>query len=220
MQYSIPKFLSLALFIILTGLNPVMAKGTSTSISPYDYNELSGVCAKAIAPIERLQAIPSQMLQAIALTESGRWDKIRKVKFAWPWTVTSGGSGKFFNTKQQAIDHVRALKAKGTRNIDVGCMQVNLKYHPDAFANLEQAFDPHVNAAYAAELVNKLRVSTRSWAQAVRHYHSSHHAKGRKYWRKFQSIWFKQARLVAEQTRIKRRDFFRKRQMARLAARR
>jgi hypothetical protein len=130
-------------------------------------------------------------------------------KIAWPWTVTAGGAGKFFDTRQQAIDHVRTLQAKGTRNIDVGCMQVNLKYHPNAFANLEQAFDPHVNVAYAADLVQKLRVSTHSWAQAVRHYHSSKHHQGRKYWRKFVITWYKIARIAAENTRKERVAFMR-----------
>lgn len=162
--------------------------------------------------------MPRQMLQAIALTESGRWDKERQEKFAWPWTVTSGGGGKFFENRRQAIDYVRALQAKGIRNIDVGCMQVNLKYHPKAFANLEQAFNPHVNAAYAADLLQRLRVSTLSWAQAVRHYHSSRRIQGRKYWRKFQNTWFREARLAAEKSRRDKVAFLRKRQIARLAA--
>ena len=109
---------------------------------------------------------------------------------------------------------------KGIRNIDVGCMQVNLKYHPKAFANLEQAFNPHVNAAYAANFLQRLRVSTLSWAQAVRHYHSSVRVQGRKYWRKFQSTWYHEARMAAEKTRREKVAFFRKRQMARLASRR
>jgi hypothetical protein len=223
MQYLTRTFLSFALLISMTGPILAMEETTSTSISSSKSNGLREklqICAKAIAPMERIGNVPSQLLQAIALTESGRWDKRRKAKFAWPWTVTAGGGGKFFDTKKQAIEYVRALQAKGTRNIDVGCMQVNLKYHPNAFANLEQAFNPHVNVAYAAEFVQKLRISTLSWAQAVRHYHSSHPVKGRKYWRKFRSTWFKEARIAAEKTRIERVEFFRKRQMARLASRR
>jgi hypothetical protein len=98
--------LSVALVIMMTG--PVMAMN-----SVHKFNNLqkfSLTCANAIAPLERIGAMPSQLLQAIALTESGRWDKNRRVKFAWPWTVTSGGSGKYFDTRQQAIDHVRALQ--------------------------------------------------------------------------------------------------------------
>ncbi|MEE2970264.1 MAG: hypothetical protein VX741_09035 [Pseudomonadota bacterium] len=183
---------------------------------PKSLRDHSQICAMAIAPIERIGAIPSQLMQAIALTESGRWDKSRPEQFAWPWTVTAGASGKFFDTRTQAIRYVRALQAKGIRHIDVGFMQVNLKYHPNAFANLEQAFDPHVNVAYAAELLQKLRVSTLSWAQAVRHYHSSRRVQGRKYWRKFIKTWYRKARVAAEITRKERVAFMRKLQIARL----
>ena len=99
-------------------------------------------------------------------------------------------------------------------------MQVNLKYHPAVFANLEQAFDPYVNAVYAADFVQRLGVSTHSWAQAVRQYRSSRRVQGRKYRCKFQNIWYAEARLAAKIEGKKRVAFFRKRQLARLAARR
>ena len=45
-------------------------------------------------------------------------------------------------TRQQAVAAVQALQARGVRSIDVGCLQVNLMYHPIAFASLDDAFDP------------------------------------------------------------------------------
>ena len=59
------------------------------------------------------------------------------------------GPGIFYDTKAQAVAAVRAMQARGIRSIDVGCMQVNLMHHPNAFASLEAAFDPTVNADYA-----------------------------------------------------------------------
>jgi hypothetical protein len=56
----------------------------------------------------------------------GPWDKISRSGFAWPWTVTAHGRGQFYPSKQAAIAAVRKLKAKGVKNIDGGCMQVNL----------------------------------------------------------------------------------------------
>jgi soluble lytic murein transglycosylase-like protein len=53
------------------------------------------------------------------------------------------------------------------RNIDVGCMQVNLGYHGKAFADLEAAFDPATNVAYAARFLSELFSKRRSWALAV-----------------------------------------------------
>ncbi|MDZ7712446.1 MAG: hypothetical protein U5L06_04740 [Rhodovibrio sp.] len=60
------------------------------------------------------------------------------------------GRGRYLPSKAAAIAEVRDLQARGVSNIDVGCMQVNLHWHGDAFESLEQAFDPAYNVAYAA----------------------------------------------------------------------
>jgi hypothetical protein len=117
--------------------------------------------------------LPTSILQAISLAESGRWHKASRSHFAWPWTVTARGKGRFYPSKDKAIAAVRRLKAEGVRNIDVGCMQVNLMYHPKAFDSLEQAFDPHANARYAGELFSKLRRANRSITRAIAHCHST-----------------------------------------------
>ena len=62
----------------------------------------------------------------------------------------------FSPPRRQAIAAVKALQARGVRSIDVGCMQINLSYHPHAFRDLDQAFDPHANAAYAERFLTQL----------------------------------------------------------------
>ena len=90
-------------------------------------------------------------------------------------------SGKFYPSRAAAIRAVKALQRRGIMNIDVGCMQINLGYHPDAFRSLDQAFDPAANAAYAAKFLNHLRAQRRSWQKAVRFYHSSDPVRQRHY---------------------------------------
>jgi hypothetical protein len=58
------------------------------------------------------------------------------------------------------------------RSIDVGCMQVNLRHHPNAFASLEEAFDPAANARYAARFLTELHATRNDWLRAAAHYHS------------------------------------------------
>ena len=99
-------------------------------------------CAIATRRAELKLGLPSGLLQAIALTESGRWDGARHRSFAWPWTVTSGVDGAYLDSKAEALARIDALQRAGRDNIDVGCMQVNLHHHPDAFPSLEQALDP------------------------------------------------------------------------------
>jgi len=151
-------------------------------------------CRIAIDRIEREANIPAQLMTAISMVESGRPDPDTGEKIAWPWTVNNAGDGRYFDTKAQAMTHVRALVARGQRNIDVGCMQVNLMYHPEAFVDLDEAFDPLSNVAYAARYLKDLRDQTHSWSLAVANYHSATPERGQIYRKKVFDTWT-QARL-------------------------
>lgn len=131
------------------------------------------ICARAIAQAEALRPnLPPHLLGAVAKVESGRWHRAEEASFAWPWTVNAGGEGRFFPSREAAIQEVRRLRAEGRSNIDVGCMQVNLHFHGHAFDSIEEAFDPARNVAYAAELLLHLREEAGSWTRAIGDYHS------------------------------------------------
>ncbi len=135
-------------------------------------SDLGAACRAAIATAERERAIPAGLLQAIGRVESGRRDPTTGQLAPWPWTINAEGRGMFFPNREAAIAEVRQLQARGVRVIDVGCMQVNLHFHPNAFPSLEQAFDPLTNARYAAQFLTELRAPTGDWARAAGHYHS------------------------------------------------
>jgi len=99
------------------------------------------------------------------------------------------GQGHFFPTRQAALDYIVELRGRGVTNIDVGCMQINLFYHGDAFASVEQALDPEANAAYAASYLKGLYGSTRSWTQAAAFYHSSTPKRAKSYKLKVLKHW-------------------------------
>lgn len=130
-------------------------------------------CAHRTAAAERAAGMPTHLLTAVSKVEAGRWRKDTGEILAWPWTVTSGGEGRFLPSKAAAIAEVERLRAKGVTNIDVGCMQINLHYHPKAFDSLEQAFDPDRNVAYAIGFLRELRARWGSWTRAVGNYHSN-----------------------------------------------
>ena len=112
------------------------------SAAPMNYSKLfknGNLCARAIAAEERRSGIPRNLLYAVAIKETGRWIARDQANIAWPWTVNAGGAGKHFDSRAEAIRHVRALKKKGQKNIDVGCMQIKLHYHPDAFPSSKRA---------------------------------------------------------------------------------
>jgi hypothetical protein len=147
------------------------------------------MCAKATNRVERDAGIPRQLLRAISKAESGRFHKGKQVVMAWPWTVMAEGRGRYLDSKAAAIAEVESLRARGVKNIDVGCMQVNLQYHPHAFASLDDAFDPLTNVTYAASFLKTLAAEQGSWAKAAAYYHSQNPARYRRYRAKIREIW-------------------------------
>ncbi len=130
------------------------------------------LCEHEIAAAERKYGIPHRLLMAIGTVESGRSMSPSKGKRPWPWTICANGKSYFCSTKSAAIATVKRLMGRGIRNIDVGCMQVNLLHHSKAFKDLEEAFTPRNNVAYAAQFFLKLKNLYHSWTHAVGYYHS------------------------------------------------
>lgn len=147
------------------------------------------ICESAARHMEQIEGVPAHLLTAISLAETGRWDAAKGETFAWPWTVTAEGQGRYFPTKAAAIDAVKELKARGVGNIDVGCMQINLHYHADAFGSLDQALDPTINIAYATGFLHERFKATGSWTQAAAAYHSFTPDKNRAYKIKVLRLW-------------------------------
>ncbi len=137
-------------------------------------------CSEAAAVAEAGSAIPSGLLLAIGGVESGRSD-LSGARTPWPWTIQAGGVGSFFDSPEDAQAEVRRLQADGTQSIDVGCFQVNLMYHPQAFASLAEAFDPLANGLAAAQFLASLHAELGSWEQAVAAYHSRNDLLGQPY---------------------------------------
>jgi hypothetical protein len=100
-----------------------------------------------------------------------------------------------------AIAHVHKLREKGIRNIAVGCMQINLKYHPNAFDDLESALDPKTNVRYAAKLLNTLFDAHKSWGESIRRYHSSNPKFNRPYHDKVVRQWNSSRQVTAAEHR-------------------
>lgn len=166
---------------------PAMAQSTGSASDAL-------VCQRHVQSAERLQRIPQGLLAAISLVESGRGVGPGGSTVAWPWTINAAGEGQYFDSKEEAIAATRQLIEDGLRSIDVGCMQINLRYHPDAFASIEQAFDPARNVAYGASYLRQLHRLQGSWPKAVERYHSSEDGRRAEYREKVISTWRDDAR--------------------------
>lgn len=156
-------------------------------LAPLPVQEPGLQCRQAIRSAERAAGLPDQLMAAIGHVESGRPDA-QGVVHPWPWTINAEGEGHMFESKAEAIAAVTALQARGVQSIDVGCMQVNLMFHPNAFASLDQAFDPVANANYAARFLTELYQQSHSWTQATALYHSATPELGAEYQRKVAAV--------------------------------
>lgn len=131
---------------------------------------MSALCDHAAHRAARLAEVPLDILLAITRAESGR-DQGQGLQ-PWPWTLNQGGAGAWFDTPGEAMARAQAILETGEENLDIGCFQLNVRWHGDAFASLEEMFDPDRNALYAAGFLNDLYRESGSWTQAVQDYHS------------------------------------------------
>ena len=135
----------------------------------------SALCLVAIGEAGARRGLPAGLLGAVSRVETGRALPVTGDRQPWPWTVNADGESLFFDTRALAVAETRRLLAGGARFVDIGCMQVDLRMHADAFPSLEAAFNPAMNADYAARLLVRLRGGGRGeagWARASGLYHS------------------------------------------------
>ena len=146
-------------------------------------------CAPSAASAEQEGGIPAGLLLAIGKVESGRVNPGTGRVVPWPFALNIEGRGLYPASAEAAKAEVRAAQAAGMRSIDVGCFQISLLHHPQAFATLDEAFDPARNAAYAARFLASLRARLPSWEQAAGGYHSLTPAFGEPYAARVMASW-------------------------------
>ena len=129
--------------------------------------------------------IPDKLLTSISLVESG----IKKNNnfVSWPWTLNVAGKSMFFDNKNDALSFLK--KNYKNKNIDVGCMQISLKYHINEFDSLENILDPDTNVKYAAKFLRKLFVKHKRWNEAISRYHSSVPKRKTQYLNRVKNYW-------------------------------
>ncbi len=132
--------------------------------------DLSLVCDRAAIEASDASGVPLSVLKAISLTETGRR---RDGAFRpWPWTVNMEGKGSWHESRDAALALVYDHFKRGARSFDVGCFQINYRWHGQHFESIEAMFDPRGNAMYAARFLSELHAELGSWDKAAGAYHS------------------------------------------------
>lgn len=131
-------------------------------------------CLDHAKAAEERHGLPDGLLQSVVIVESG----------ANPFAVNFKGKGYMYKDLETAHGFVSELLSEGRKVIDVGCGQVNLYWHPKAFADLDEAFDPASNLDYAARHLRELAGPSENWERAVGHYHSPSNPERAEHYRK------------------------------------
>lgn len=154
------------LFCAVVGLGGFAVPAAATPFA----EDASAICTQAAQAASKTEGVPLSVLLAISLNETGRR---RDGAFRpWPWTVNMEGAGHWFDAPDQALAYTEQEFARGATSFDVGCFQINYRWHGQHFASIQAMFDPVANATYAARFLRDLYAEHGSWEAAAGAYHS------------------------------------------------
>ena len=144
------------------GASPAMVAGAAPDVS--------AVCDRAASQAAQETGVPLSVLRAISLTETGRRQggQLRP----WPWTVNMEGKGSWFASLPEAYAYVQKEMARGATSFDLGCFQINYRWHGENFGSVREMFDPLANARYAAQFIANLKAELGDWSRAAGAFHS------------------------------------------------
>ncbi|MCV3766253.1 transglycosylase SLT domain-containing protein [Rhizobium sp. TRM95796] len=136
------------------------------TVSTSDARASSGLCEREISRAAARYGVPEGILYSVGLTETGRKGSLQ------PWALNIEGKAVFARSPDEALEAFRDARARGAELIDLGCMQINQRYHGDQFSSLDAMLDPEKNVDYAARFLAQLHAKHVTWTMAVARYHA------------------------------------------------
>ncbi|MFT3803470.1 MAG: transglycosylase SLT domain-containing protein [Burkholderiaceae bacterium] len=114
--------------------------------------------------------VPSSVLYAVALQESGT--RLNGRLIPWPWTLNIAGTSKRYGTRAEACAGLQqALRRVPPTRIDAGLGQINVGYQRHRYARPCDLLDPYRNLAIAAEILREQHSHGEDWLVAIGRYH-------------------------------------------------
>ncbi len=123
-------------------------------------------CEGQISLAAKKYDIPLAVFYAVGLVETGGRDGLR------PYTMNIEGRSSFNDSLPAALKTFEQARRQGARLIDVGCMQINYRWHGDHFGSVTEMFDPARNVDYAAHFLRELKQREGTWTLAVARYNA------------------------------------------------
>lgn len=172
----------LSVLLALLGCLPALARtAPETAAEAY-----AAICEQAALQAAAESGVPPDILTALTLTETGRrlGGRIRP----WAWSINAEGAGTWHDDPQSALDFAEQRLRQGRRNMDLGCFQINYRWHGHHFGSVAEMLDPLANARYAARFVRELHAETGDWRAAAGAFHSRTPQHASKYLARFDQL--------------------------------
>lgn len=144
----------------------VLTAFISEGLAPRQAQAASGVCEAEIMAAARAHGVPPGILHSVGLTETGRKGSL------YPYALNIEGRTVYAKNRGEALREFEQARAQGKTLIDLGCMQINHRYHSAEFASIGAMLDPHANVDYAARFLARLHARHETWTMAVARYHA------------------------------------------------
>lgn len=121
------------------------------------------------------------LLYSVALAESAS-GKGGGMAGPSPLAIRAGKDAFYPQTRHEAEQILQKLLAAGRKNVDVGVMQINLRWHGDRVSSPYELFDPNVNLKVASEILLETMASSPNDVRvAIGRYHNWELEKGGPY---------------------------------------
>ncbi len=150
-------------------------------------SDASSLCTVAAREAAERYSIPTHLLQTLTMTETGRSQG--GAMRPWPWAINHRGQSHWFATEAEMIQFAERLIAAGDANFDIGCFQLNYRWHGQHFASIAAMAGPARNADYAASFLRTNYASSGSWRDAVGAYHSRTPTYANAYLARFEAVF-------------------------------
>lgn len=137
---------------------------------PIDHASAQEIPPPAYQLAAQPAGVPSPVLYAIALQESGMRRGGRIVP--WPWTLNVAGTALRFDSRDEACAGLQqALNEVPPSRIDAGLGQINLGYQNHRYDSPCDLLDPYRNLVIAAEILREQHSPGEEWMLAIGRYH-------------------------------------------------
>lgn len=123
-------------------------------------------CEAQVAAAAKRYDIPLAVFYAVGLLETGGRNGLQ------PYSMNIEGRAASNATLADALATFEAAHRRGATLIDIGCMQINYRWHGSHFASVTEMFDPAHNVDYAARFLRELKTREKTWTLAVARYNA------------------------------------------------